>query len=108
VRPDPFDQPVDRLLLALRLAAPDAYRLVPGAGGAPDAWLCRCPLHPDAGFTLTVVDRGDSRDPLVSCRAGCPAVAVEVALGLDREHQAEAERRARTLMWARSWRRAAA
>ena len=68
--PDPFTRPLDRTLERLRELYPDAYRLLPGR---PDRWRARCPLHPDAGFTLELVDYGERRWPLASCSVGCSA-----------------------------------
>jgi hypothetical protein len=98
---------VDRLLERLRWHTPDAYRLVPGEGTAPDQWAARCPLHPDVGFTLLITDRGDDREADVWCRVGCPRNVIRYVLTPDPEREREARRRADTLVWAQNWKAAA-
>jgi hypothetical protein len=94
---------VDDLLAGLRAHGSDTYRLVPGQGDEPDRWAAICPMHPAAGRTLLITDRGDGREPEVWCRVGCPAGIVRYALLNDPEREREAERRAAVLLWAQSF-----
>jgi hypothetical protein len=102
----PFDRPLDLHLQGLRAHSRDAYRLIPGKGDQPDRWICRCPLHPDVGLTLVLVDQGADHDPALWC-VGCPPAVVRYVLIPDPEREREAERRAAVLLWAQSARRAA-
>tara|TARA_R110002049_G_scaffold281333_1_gene460843 strand:+ start:10221 stop:10706 length:486 start_codon:yes stop_codon:yes gene_type:complete len=45
-------------------------------------WIARCPAHQDNGPSLTIADKGDGRT-LIHCFAGCGALDVLTALGLD-------------------------
>ena len=45
-------------------------------------WIARCPAHDDRSPSLSVRDVGDDRT-LIHCHAGCAALAVLDALGLD-------------------------
>lgn len=45
-------------------------------------WIARCPAHDDRSPSLSVRDVGDGRT-LIHCHAGCGALAVLDALGLD-------------------------
>lgn len=47
-----------------------------------DSWIARCPAHEDRSPSLTVKDVGDGRT-LIHCFAGCGALDVLDALGLD-------------------------
>jgi hypothetical protein len=105
---DPFDRPLDRLLAGLRRHSPDAYRLVPGEPGRPDRWLARCPLHPDIGFALVIIDRGDDQEPDLWCKVGCPVGIVRYALAPDPERERAAEAAARVLIWAQTYRKGTA
>jgi hypothetical protein len=100
---DPFERSVDRLLEGLRWHLRDAYRLIPAERDEPDRWRARCPLHPDAGFTLLITEL-PSGEADVWCRIGCPAGIVRYALIPDLEREREAERRAGVLLWAQSFR----
>ena len=104
-RPNPFARPLDRVLERLRRISRDAYRLVPGQGSAPDRWRARCPLHPDAGFTLWVVDYGDKHWPLIQCDIGCQPTVLWRLLRpeLQAELNSRAEHRAEVLLWAKRW-----
>jgi hypothetical protein len=102
--PDPFDRPLDQLLEGLRWHARDAYRLIPGELGEPDRWRARCPLHPDAGFTLLLTELSSGEVDLW-CRTGCPEGVIRYALVPDPEREREAERRAAVLLWAQSFKR---
>jgi hypothetical protein len=80
--PGESEQPLDRLLRALRRSYTDAYRLHPSEGG--DAYLARCPCAPDAGHTMVVVDQGQHAEPLIACRFACNVSGITRMLGLDR------------------------
>jgi len=47
-----------------------------------DAWMARCPAHDDNGPSLSIKDAGGGRT-LIHCHAGCGALDVLDALGLD-------------------------
>jgi hypothetical protein len=100
---DPFQRPLDRLLAGLRAQASDAYRLEPGKDGRADAWLCRCPLHPDTGFSLTIVDRGDDQEPWMYCVVGCSPRLIEWTLGFHPEHDEKARALAEQLVAYQRW-----
>jgi hypothetical protein len=107
---DPFDRPVDRILLRVRMLCreyeiDDPHRLLPGEGDEPDGWLACCPLHPSAGQTLLVIDRGDDREPYLSCSVGCPSGSVRYALDLDPELNEAAEAASQVLAWAQRFTR---
>lgn len=68
-------------------------------------WLARCPAHDDKSPSLTIKDAGDGRT-LIHCFAGCGAVDVVEALGLDmgalfpptdRNYHAERKQREQTV-----------
>lgn len=48
----------------------------------PDSWIARCPSHDDRGPSLSIKDAGGGRT-LIHCHAGCGALDVLTALGLD-------------------------
>lgn len=48
----------------------------------PDSWMARCPSHDDRGPSLSIKDVGGGRT-LIHCHAGCGALEVLTALGLD-------------------------
>ena len=48
---------------------------------APDKWIARCPAHDDRGPSLSVRDVGDRL--LIHCFAGCDALAIVHAVGLE-------------------------
>lgn len=48
----------------------------------PDSWMARCPSHDDNGPSLSIKDAGGGRT-LIHCHAGCGALDVLAALGLD-------------------------
>jgi hypothetical protein len=100
---DPFDRPLDRVLEGLRKACgPDPYRLIPGRGDEPDRWAARCPLHPDAGYTLLVTGLpGDEAD--LWCSIGCPPGVLRSVLVPDPEAEKLAAARAKVLLWAQSY-----
>jgi len=79
---------------------------MPGDGTVPDQWAAKCPLHPDAGFTLLVTER-PGRDPDLWCRVGCPPNVIRYVLIPDPERDHEARRRADVLGWAQNWKAAA-
>ncbi|WP_193940525.1 DNA primase [Parahaliea mediterranea] len=45
-------------------------------------WIARCPAHQDNGPSLSIKDAGDGRT-LIHCFAGCGAVDVLAAIGLE-------------------------
>jgi hypothetical protein len=45
-------------------------------------WMARCPAHDDRGPSLSIKDVGDGRT-LIHCFAGCGAIDVLGAIGLD-------------------------
>lgn len=47
-----------------------------------DSWIARCPSHDDNGPSLSIKDVGGGRT-LIHCHAGCGALDVLSALGLD-------------------------
>lgn len=47
-----------------------------------DKWMARCPSHDDKGPSLSIRDAGDGRT-LIHCFAGCGAVDVLTAIGLE-------------------------
>ena len=47
-----------------------------------DKWLARCPAHDDRSPSLSIRDIGDGRT-LINCFAGCGAVDVLAAIGLE-------------------------
>ena len=49
---------------------------------APDRWIARCPAHEDNGPSLSVRELSDGRT-LIHCFAGCGAVDVMAAAGLE-------------------------
>jgi hypothetical protein len=94
---------VDRLLEGLRWhCQPDPYRLVPGP---PDRWAGKCPLHPDAGFTLLITETNGDAD--VWCSVGCPEGWIRYVIDRDLDRDREAAERAQMLVWAQTWRAAA-
>jgi hypothetical protein len=95
---DPFERPVDQLLAGLRRHTPDAYRLVPGEGDAPDHWIARCPLHVDVGFTLVLTEAGR-----LWCRVGCPEGIIRYALVDDPERERAASATARAIVWGQTY-----
>jgi hypothetical protein len=99
-RPDPFARPLDRVLTGLRAhCGADAYR----AGQELDQWTARCPLHPDAGFTLDVRELPDGKVAL-RCRVGCPPKAIHNVLVPDPQREEAADATARALLWAQRYR----
>jgi hypothetical protein len=91
--------PVDRVLEGLRVnCGPDAYR----CSDRLDVWSARCPLHPDAGFTLHVREYPDGR-VVFWCRVGCPVAVIEDLLMPDPRRAERAELYARVLAWARTY-----
>lgn len=48
----------------------------------PDSWLARCPAHDDKSPSLSIKDVGGGRT-LIHCHAGCGALDVLDALGLE-------------------------
>lgn len=74
--------PIDVILAAL-----------PGARRMGTGWIARCPCHDDRRASLSVGENPQG-DVLLHCHAGCPAVAVVQALGLEpRDLFAEGSRR---------------
>lgn len=72
---------------------------------SPDSWIARCPAHEDRSPSLTVKDAGGGRT-LIHCFAGCGALDVLDALGLewsalfpptDQEYKPLRERRERSV-----------
>ena len=49
---------------------------------SPDSWIARCPAHDDSSPSLSIKDVGGGRT-LIHCHAGCGALEVLDALGLD-------------------------
>jgi hypothetical protein len=101
----PFERATDRILEGLRRhCGPDAYRLIPGEGDAPDRWASPCPLHPSSGFSLLVTETDG--EPDLWCRVGCPRGWIRYVLTPDPERDREAARRAKAIVWAQNWRAA--
>lgn len=70
-----------------------------------DRWMAKCPAHDDRGPSLSIRDAGDGRT-LIHCFAGCGAVDVLAAIGLelsdlypptDRNYPAEVRQRRATI-----------
>jgi hypothetical protein len=100
-RPDPFTRPLDRLLTGLRLhCGPDPY-VTRGVG----VWWARCPLHPDAGYSLLVTEQEEGREVELCCRVGCPPSVIRGLLVPDPEREAIAAARAAAIVWAQMWSR---
>ena len=47
-----------------------------------DSWIARCPAHPDSSPSLSIKEQSDGT-VLVHCHAGCGALEVITAVGVD-------------------------
>jgi hypothetical protein len=79
--PDPFDEPVQRVLEALR-REDCSYRIAAGSDGRAlfGRWMAQCPAHDDRSPSLSIREEEDR--VLLHCFAGCEVVDVCNALGL--------------------------
>lgn len=72
---------------------------------SPGEWMARCPAHDDKSPSLSVKDAGGGRT-LIHCFAGCGAIEILGAVGLDtsdlyppmdKNHQSAIKRRERSV-----------
>lgn len=74
-RPDPFRQPLDATLLALRERGPDAYRCTPD----PTRWQADCPAC-NGHLKLELREPFVGADVLATCAEGCHPERIAEAL----------------------------
>jgi hypothetical protein len=85
----PFDRPLDRALMALRLRWPAEHVYI-WHPDKLDTWLCRCPVCAVEGvWTLEIVEPWKGGDIELSCWSGCHEGLVRLALGVPSAARAE-------------------